>query len=415
MNILYIEHYAGSLKYGMEFRPYYLAKNWAKWGNNVTIIAASYSHLRIKNPSVHTDFQEEEIDGIKYVWIKTRSYKGNSVGRAINIYQFLSKIRLNATKIADKYNPDVVIASSTYPMDTYVAQKICKLSGAVLIHEVHDMWPICPMELYNFSKYNPIIMYIQAAENSFCKHSDGIVSIQPCAEQYYLQHGMPKGNFYHIPNGIVKEDWNNSVSLPVEMNKVIDKLHEKYKRIICFFGSHTKSYALDYLLKAAERCKKESIAFLFVGDGNKKKELIQLKNRLNLDSVIFMNPVSKQCIPSLLSKVDGIYIGALNNAMFKYGSCMNKTYDAMMSGKPIIFANPAPNNYVEDYKCGITAAAEDVNDLERAIKKFLQLDDKTLEEMGKRGKKAVLEHFEYENLSREFLKIIKLIKTKKEI
>ena len=71
MNILLINHYAGSPEMGMEFRPYYMAKEWVKMGHVVTIIAGDYSHLRKTNPSVEHDFQEEEVDEIKYVWIKT--------------------------------------------------------------------------------------------------------------------------------------------------------------------------------------------------------------------------------------------------------------------------------------------------------------------------------------------------------
>jgi len=43
MNILYINHYAGAPKYGMEFRPYYLSKEWVKRGHNVVIVASTYS------------------------------------------------------------------------------------------------------------------------------------------------------------------------------------------------------------------------------------------------------------------------------------------------------------------------------------------------------------------------------------
>ena len=46
MNILYIDHYAGSLQMGMEFRPYYFAREWAKMGHRVRIVSASFSHLR---------------------------------------------------------------------------------------------------------------------------------------------------------------------------------------------------------------------------------------------------------------------------------------------------------------------------------------------------------------------------------
>ena len=49
MNILYIDHYAGSPDMGMEFRPYYLAREWIKMGHQVTIVAGDYSHLRSEN------------------------------------------------------------------------------------------------------------------------------------------------------------------------------------------------------------------------------------------------------------------------------------------------------------------------------------------------------------------------------
>ena len=40
MNILYLNHYAGSPALGMEFRPYYLAREWVRAGHRVQIVAA---------------------------------------------------------------------------------------------------------------------------------------------------------------------------------------------------------------------------------------------------------------------------------------------------------------------------------------------------------------------------------------
>ena len=143
MNIVLINHYAGSPEMGMEFRPYYFAKEWVKKGHRVDIFVASYSHLRRVNPKAQHDFQEEIIDGIHYHWIKTIQYEGNGAKRAITMAQFVGKLWINAKKITKKFKPDVVITSSTYPLDTYVGQKIRRVSGKKirLIHEVHDMWP----------------------------------------------------------------------------------------------------------------------------------------------------------------------------------------------------------------------------------------------------------------------------------
>lgn len=71
MNILLINHYAGSPRHGMEFRPYYLAREWVRQGHRVTIVASSVSHLRQQNPAVSSPVTREQIDGVDYLWLRT--------------------------------------------------------------------------------------------------------------------------------------------------------------------------------------------------------------------------------------------------------------------------------------------------------------------------------------------------------
>lgn len=124
--VLLINHYAGSNKMGMDFRPYYLAKEWIKKGHKVKIIAADYSHLRGENPNIAKDFQKQVIDGIDYCWIKTGKYKGNGIRRALTMFQFVGKLCLNAKRISEVIKPDVIITASTYPLDIYAARLIKK-------------------------------------------------------------------------------------------------------------------------------------------------------------------------------------------------------------------------------------------------------------------------------------------------
>ena len=88
MNILLINHYAGSPEYGMEFRPYYMCKEWLKLGHKVLIVGGSQSHLRKQQPLK----EHETIDGVDYSWVKLYKYKGNGVGRIISMGMFISKL-----------------------------------------------------------------------------------------------------------------------------------------------------------------------------------------------------------------------------------------------------------------------------------------------------------------------------------
>ena len=60
MNILMISHYAGTPQYGMEFRSYYMAREWVRMGHHVMVVGASFSHLRKEQPAV----ESETLEGI---------------------------------------------------------------------------------------------------------------------------------------------------------------------------------------------------------------------------------------------------------------------------------------------------------------------------------------------------------------
>ena len=408
MNILYINHYAGSISMGMEFRPYYLAKEWLKQGHNVRIVGASFSHLRSKNPQVTQDFEIQNIEGIEYQWIKTSQYQGNGVKRAVTMFQFCSKLWLNAKKLVKDFNPDVVIASSTYPLDTYPAQRIAKIANIKYVHEVHDMWPITPIELYNMPVWHPFVVVMQIAENSFCKYANKVVSILSHAKEHLIEHGMKSEKFEFISNGIRLEDWRKNATLPEEHQSVFDYAHSQNKVIITFFGSHTRSYSLDYLLKAISNIDRKKLCVVFVGEGNYKDELIKMSKELGLDDgcCYFLPKIPKNAIPHLLENTDISYVGAIRNRMFRFGIGMNKLFDAMMGGKPILYAVDAPNNMIEQYNCGVTVEAENSEDLKNGIEKLLQLTCEERIQMGENGRKAVIENFNYTVLSKKFLDVI---------
>ena len=403
--VLLINHYAGSPSMGMEFRPYYLAKEWTKRGYIVDIVAADYSHLRMNNPLISRDFETQNIEGIRYHWLHTGVYVGNGIKRALTMFQFVGKLWINAKRIAHTYKPDVIITSSTYPLDTYAGQRIKKFcKGKVrLIHEVHDMWPITLIELGGMSRANPFVILMQMAENSFCKKSDYVVSLACAAKDYFIKHGMSAKKFRSIMNGVVLEEWDTPEPLPHEHQEILTQLHAREKFIICFFGSITKSYAIDYLLDAAKVVNDHRLAIVIVGEGNQKEELL-IKSKAMKD-VYFLPKISKRAIPTLLSEIDCSYVGALRNDMFRFGICMNKLFDSMMSGKPILYAVEAPNNFVEEYSCGVSVDAENVEALANGIRKILNLTKKEKEQMGNNGKKAVIQNYSYGNLAQQFAEL----------
>ena len=403
MNILYIDHYAGSPEMGMEFRPYYLSEEWIKMGHSVRILAADYSHLRLKNPDVKKDFQEEMIDGITYDWIKTGTYEGNGVARALTMFRFVRKIREKARWIAKNWKPDVVITSSTYPLDIYAGQKIKKYSKAVLIHEVHDMWPATLYEVGGMSRRNPFVVVMQIAENYAYKNCDELVALAPYSKEYMVRHGLKPYKFHNIQNGIVEQEWSSDIKVPEEHKKFFEE-HEK-KFIVGYFGGHALSNALDNVLDAAKLCKDPEVAFVLVGKGVEKQRLMDRKNRENIDNVFFLDQVEKKAVPDLVSYFDCSIMTGVPSPLYRFGLCVNKMYDSMMAGIPIICAISAPKTLVEEYDCGIQISDVTAENIISAVYALKNTPKEDRIKMGNRGKQAVLDRFTYKKLAEDFSKL----------
>lgn len=403
MNILLINHYAGSPNYGMEFRPYYMAKEWISQGHKVLIIGGSFSHLRKEQPQVF----REEIDGIQYCWIKLNEYAGNGLGRIFSMFSFVSKLYLKFSSYLNGFGPDVVIASSTYPLDIYPAHKIAKKYKAKLIYEVHDLWPLSPMEIGGYSKYHPFIMIMQRAENYAYKFSDKVVSLLPNALEHMMEHGLKEDKFIYIPNGFDLREWEKPEKLSYSHSEFLNTLHKKGFYILGYVGGHAKSNALDYLLDAMKLIQNKRIICVLVGKGHEKMRLQQRAKVENIANVCFLEPVSKREVPSLLSLMDALYIGWENNPLYRFGISPNKLIDYMMSKKVIVHSVNAANDWVQEVDCGISIEAENAVAISKAIDDLFAWDSKKRIEKGQRGQTFVMKQLSYSYLSRKFIDSVK--------
>ena len=252
MRILLVNHYAGSPAHGMEFRPYYLAREWVRAGHEVLIVAASYSHVRAVQPEMRGLAREELIDGIRYRWLPTPHYGGNGVGRLRNILSFLRQLRGDAWRLTREFRPDAVIASSTYPMDVWVARKLARLARARLVYEVHDLWPLSLIELSGMSPHHPFAMLCGKAESDAYRDADRVVSMLPCVHDHMASRGLDLAKLHIVPNGFAPEEWQgHSAPLAAELAAHLAAERAAGRVVVGYAGSMGLPNALDVLLDAA--------------------------------------------------------------------------------------------------------------------------------------------------------------------
>ncbi len=400
MKILYINHYAGSPRHGMSFRTYYLAREWVRAGHEVTVVAASWSHLRQVQPEVPGLYKKELIDGISYLWLSVPPYQDNGGGRIFNILSFLRRLStLPALLSGERF--DAVIASSTYPYDNYIAHSLSKRWKAVHIFEVHDLWPLSPKELGGYSSFHPFIVATQIAEDYGYRQADSIVSLIPAAEPYMRSRGLQSGKFHTVPNGIDLDEWREAIPLPDGVQETIRDFKQG-RFMVAYAGGHGISNALESFVDAAAMC--PEYAFVLAGKGPEKERLCErARSAVN---VLFLDPVPKACVPSLLAEMDALFLGWRRSPLYAYGISPNKLFDYMMAAKPIIHAVDAANDPCADARCGISIEPESAQAIADALKAVNALSFVEREQMGLRGRAYVLRNHEYSVLAAHFLSII---------
>jgi glycosyltransferase involved in cell wall biosynthesis len=407
MNILLINHYAGSPQHGMEHRPFCLAREWVRSGHNVTVVAASFSHLRLQQPTVKKDISEEDIDGIRYVWLKTPSYEGNGLRRVWNMRTFLQQIRRHEAEMLGGVRPEAVIASSPHPFVIFPARRIARKARAPLVFEVRDLWPLTLIDLGGMSRWHPFVYCLQFTENYAYRHADRIVSVLPNVDKYLHERGFDPGKFTCIPNGIDVEESAVPALLPDEHAAALAELKSAGRFLVGYVGQHSLSNALDAFIESASLLGSANVTLVLVGQGPEKAQLEAKARDAGAKNVRFLPPVLKQAVPSVLAQMDALFLGWSRQPLYRYGISPNKLMDYMLAGRPVIHAVAAGNDPVAEAGCGISCEPENPSAIAESVRKLLTAGEQERLTLGQHGREYVLAHHSYKILAKRFLGLLK--------
>lgn len=396
MNILYLNHYAGSPALGMEYRPYYLAREWVRAGHRVQMLAADFSHVRAQQPPAG----DSGVDGIAYRFYATPPYQGNGLGRVKNIWAFLRAVWRDTPRLLREFRPDVVIASSTYPMDIWVARRIARRAGAKLVYEVHDLWPLSPIELSGMSRRHPFIVLVQAAEDAAYRHADHVISMLPKVHGYMASRGLDLKKLAIVPNGITLDEWGAE---PPPLRDDVAAAFAGPGTVVGYAGSMGLPNALDTLLDAATLLRGSDLRFVLVGSGHEQARLAQRIADEALHHVVLLPPIPKAMIPAFLARVHIAYIGWQRVPIYRFGIAPNKLMDYMMARCVVLHSVEAGNDPVAEAGCGLTVPPQDAAAVAAGLRQLAALPAEERRAMGERGRAFVLAHHTYPVLARRFL------------
>lgn len=401
-HILLINHYASTPVTGIGGRHHYLARELAKLGHEVTLVAARRHHLLRDGVDAATQPDEEIVDGYRFVRIDVPAYdNAHDKRRVLAGLVFSAKLPWVCRRLA--LRPDAVLCSSPDLLSYLGAERLAQACGARLVFEVRDIWPLTLIEIGGYSPRHPFIRFLQWIEDRAYARADCMLSNLEGAVEHMAARGMDRGKFTWVSNGIAVDEIANPEPLPPE---VAAQIPAEGLRVI-YTGTLGTANALDTLIEAAALLRDlPDVQILLVGQGRARSDLEARCVALGLTNVRFLGVVPKRQVQSVLAACDICYIGWHRSRLYRWGIAANKVPEYLASGKPIVHGFSGSCDPVEKFDAGLTVPAEDPQALADAIRRLHAMSEEERRRMGENGRRAALENFDYSKLARRLENVL---------
>lgn len=383
-------------------RHFHLAKSLAMYGWRASIIASGIElnsgRARLRQGEKR---RLDSVDQVPFLWVKVPPHVGNGVGRLRNMLAYSFRVLLPAyTKGLAR--PDVVVGSSVHPFAALSASILAARYGVPFVFEVRDLWPRTLIDLGRIKEKSLIATCMRWLERWLYRRAAHIVVLLPEAADYITPLGIARDKISWIPNGV------DLGSFPMRDRGVSGSQLD-----IMYFGAHGQANALEPLIDAMavlkQRHSGSRIRLRLIGDGERKKALMDRASSLGLDDsvILFEGSVPKLEIPSLAAEADAFVIHVPDKPdLYKYGISPNKLYDYLAAGRPLIMACAENIDITRKYGCGIWVQPDNPLALAEAIQMIASMSPGARRELGYRARLAVEENFAFDRLSGLFSRVL---------
>lgn len=396
MKILYFHQHFSTPKGSAGIRSYAMAQSLIRNGHLVTMVCGSFGagQTGLTQP-FNKGMRRGMVDGIDIIEFELPY--SNALSFLKRILIFLS-FAFKSIKVALTEQYDVVFATTT-PLTAGIPGIFAKwFRRKPFVFEVRDLWPELPKAMGVIK--NPIVLWMMSVLEWSSYHSaDRLVGLSPGIVEGIIKRGIAPEKVASIPNGCdldifasEHQAWRPEGVQPTDLMAI-------------FTGTHGLANGLNAVLDAAVELKKRQrtdIKLVLVGDGMQKKALLERAAELQLDNVIFHNPVNKAKLAGLMASADiGLQILA-NVPAFYYGTSPNKFFDYISAGLPVL------NNYpgwlaelITKEQCGFAVPPENPQAFADALEQAANQREKLIE-MGRNGQQVAKAQFNRSTLSQKF-------------
>lgn len=378
-------------------RLHELAVRLKSEGIHVEVLTAlpNYPKMEIMNGYANGENREEIIDGIPVhrAWIYVSNSK-SIVARLLNYFSFVWSSYIRGRKL-EKF--DYLMVESPPLFLGYSAMALAKKLHSKLIFNVSDLWPESAEKLGIVT--NKHLLKLAYNLESKCYRKAHLITGQTQGIVDDIKARFPLKDVYWLPNGVDVNYYD-----PSQIDEGDFRLKNGFKgNDILFFYGGILGYAqgLEIILKAANLLKdQKNIQFIIQGSGPEKEKLLELKSKMNIENVHFLNPVSKKDMPSVLKSIDVALVPLRKLDLFQ-GAIPSKVFEALAMKKPLLLGvdGEARKHFIYNGKAGRYFEPENEQELaDNAL--FMGENPEQLKVMGENARTYVVQNFDRNKIAR---------------
>ncbi|MBC8205220.1 MAG: glycosyltransferase family 4 protein, partial [FCB group bacterium] len=385
-----------------------LAEYLVQQGEEVTVLTSfpHYPLWRLYPGFKQGFFPKSVLNGVKI--IRCPIYIPQSPGAFKRILYDLSFTLSSAFAglFTGKY--DIIYCISPPLTIGLTANFLSLLKKCPFIFHIMDLVPDTPIALGMLNN-QAVINMLYSLERYVYKNADGIVAISPGYLRNLADKHVPLEKAALLPNWI-----DIDVITPGER---VNNFRQRNKLdghefLVTYAGNMGNKQGLETLLQAAELIQngnKNNVKFLMVGEGARKKFLLDYARRRNLKNVIFLPLQPAEDFPGLLSASDALVITQRSSVV---DICLpGKLMTNCASGRPILAAvnrESETARFINEAGCGIIVEPEKPVALLEGILKLKDSPD-LARSLGAKGRKYVENFYSRDKVLNSFHHFIKKI------
>ena len=371
-------------------------------GHEVTVLTAkpNYSKTYFFEGYGWKSSDFESIQGVPVYRSNLFSRRnGGALRLFLNYFSFALLATLKLRKIKGPF--DAIFVYEPSPITVGIPAVFAKKSfNAPIYFWAQDLWPESLVAAGGV-KNRFVLGFFNSLTKWIYSHCRKVLVQSPGFTDYILNQGVPKDKIVFYPNP------TEAFYKPLENENQYESFFSKDHFNIVFAGNIGEAQSFKTIIDVISNIKSLPVKVTVLGDGRYKETAFSLIKEKRLEANFnFLGSFPPTEMPKFFSHADALLVSLKKDKIFSL-TIPAKIQSYLACGKPIIASiDGIGAQVVKKAECGVTAAAESVEELEAAIKHLIALDSDKRDLMAKNARTYYEKEFDRELLLEKLEKIL---------